>query len=64
MSGTDSRHYLYRVSQLNGPPIATFTGHRTDSYAVRACFSPCGDFLLSGSSDSKPHIWQVRAVWC
>lgn len=59
MSSIDSCHYLYRLSQLDGPPVAAFSGHRAGSFCVKACFSPCGDYLLSGSSDSKAYVWQV-----
>jgi WD40 repeat protein len=62
VSSIDSCHYLYRLSQLDGPPVACFTGHRAGSFCVKACFSPCGDYLVSGSTDSKAYIWQVRAM--
>jgi hypothetical protein len=64
VSSIDSCHYLYRLSQLDGPPVAAFRGHRAGSFCVKACFSPCGDYLLSGSSDSKAYLWQVSGrVW-
>lgn len=64
MSSIDSCHYLYRLSQLDGPPVAAFSGHRSGSFCVKACFSPCGDYLLSGSSDSKAYVWQVCGWVC
>lgn len=59
VSSIDSTHYLYRLSQLDGPPVACFRGHRAGSFCVKACFSPCGQHLLSGSSDGKAYVWQV-----
>jgi denticleless len=59
VSSIDSCHYLYSLSGLDQPPVATLTGHRTDSFCVKSCFSPCGQHVLSGSSDKRAYIWDV-----
>lgn len=38
-------------------PSAVFRGHQTDSFYVRSCFSPCGNFISSSSSDRNVFIW-------
>lgn len=43
---------------------AEFRGHRTDGFFVKCCFSPCGDWLLCGSSDGRPHIYPARNGGC
>lgn len=62
VSSIDSCHYLYRLSQLDGPPVVTFAGHRAGSFCVKSGFSPCGGYLVSGSSDGKAYVWQVRGL--
>jgi WD40 repeat protein len=59
VSSINSCHYLYSLAALDQPPVATLTGHRTDSFCVKSCFSPCGQHVLSGSSDKRAYIWDV-----
>ncbi|WIA08986.1 hypothetical protein OEZ85_008400 [Tetradesmus obliquus] len=59
VSSIDSCHYLYSMAALDQPPLATLTGHRSDSFCVKSCFSPCGQHVLSGSSDRRAYIWDV-----
>lgn len=61
VSSIDSCHYLYSMAALDQPPLATLTGHRSDSFCVKSCFSPCGQHVLSGSSDRRAYIWDVSA---
>lgn len=37
--------------------VAEYTGHTSLTYFVKACVSPCGSYLLSGSSDFAAYIW-------
>lgn len=62
----NGRIYLYELDDLlsTAPnytggciPSATFTGHQTDSFYVRSCFSPCGNFIISSSSDRNVFVW-------
>jgi denticleless len=62
VSSIDSCHYLYSLSALDQPPVATLTGHRTDSFCVKSFFSPCGQHVLSGSSDRRAYIWDVSCL--
>ena len=42
-------------------PVATYSGHQGASYYVKACLSPDGRYLLSGSSDLKAYLWDVAS---
>lgn len=37
--------------------VAEYTGHMNSTYFVKSCISPCGSYLLSGSSDHSAYIW-------
>lgn len=51
--------YLYDTLRPDIGPTAAFTGHATSSFFIKACFSPDGTHILSGSSDKNAYIWQV-----
>ena len=55
----NSVHYMYDTLRPNIGPTAAFTGHATSSFFIKACFSPDGAHILSGSSDKNAYIWQV-----
>lgn len=59
MSVGNSVHYMYDTLRPNIGPTAAFTGHATSSFFIKACFSPDGAHILSGSSDKNAYIWQV-----
>ncbi|KAG7173459.1 lethal(2)denticleless-like, partial [Homarus americanus] len=40
-----------------GPQFAEYTGHKNLTYFVKSCISPCGSYILSGSSDNSAYIW-------
>ena len=61
MSVGNSVHYLYDTLRPSIGPTAAFTGHATSSFFIKACFSPDGAHILSGSSDKSAYIWQVGA---
>ena len=56
----NSVHYLYDTLRPNIGPTAAFTGHVMSSFFIKACFSPDGTHILSGSSDKNAYIWQVH----
>lgn len=37
--------------------VAEYRGHVNLTYYVKSCLSPCGSYLLSGSSDNHAYIW-------
>ena len=62
MSVSNNVHYLYDTLRPDCGPTAAFTGHLASSFFVKACFSPDGNHILSGSSDKDAYIWQVCPV--
>lgn len=55
-------HHIYQFDLLasnTSEPLATYTGHSTQSFYVKLGLSCDGRFLASGSSDSAAYIWQV-----
>lgn len=61
VSCTDSTIYLYNAKNLSLGHARALTGHTQTSFYIRACFSPDGQHVLSGSADSKAYIWDVEA---
>lgn len=61
MSCNSATHHMYDAQRPDAQPLASFSGHRNGSFYIRACFSPDGNHILSGSSDEKAHIWAVRS---
>lgn len=39
-----------------------FFGTITEKLNVRSTVSPCGEYVLSGSEDGKPHMWDNVAI--
>lgn len=37
--------------------VAEYSGHVARTYFIKSCLSPCGSYLLSGSSDNFAYIW-------
>lgn len=60
VSSTDSSIYTYNASDIQLGYEKVLTGHSHTSFYIRACFSPDGNFVLSGSADSKAYIWDVQ----
>ena len=58
-SCSNGRHYLLNALRPATQPVAAFSGHVNGSFYIRACFSPDGRHVLSGSSDHKAYIWEV-----
>ncbi len=53
---------MYDALRPDSQPVASFWGHMNGSFYIRACFSPDGGHILSGSSDHKAYIWAVRGL--
>ncbi|GLI60651.1 hypothetical protein VaNZ11_002851, partial [Volvox africanus] len=62
VSCLDSQHHLFALSQLLSGPLATWCAPPPavkSSFYMRSAFSPCGDYILSGSRDCGAHIWMA-----
>ncbi|KAK8742784.1 hypothetical protein OTU49_001671, partial [Cherax quadricarinatus] len=53
----DNAIYAYHLTNPTPKPVAEYTGHVNLTYFVKSCISPCGSYLLSGSSDKCAYIW-------
>jgi denticleless len=62
VASTDSNIYLYKTGLLDRGSFTRLCGHRTSSFYIKACFSPEGNFVLSGSADSYAYIWDVKQL--
>lgn len=60
VSSTDSSIYMYNASDIHLGYDKVLTGHTQTSFYIRARFSPDGNFVLSGSADSKAYIWDLQ----
>ncbi|KAL7052113.1 hypothetical protein ACKWTF_004768 [Chironomus riparius] len=56
----DSNIYCYNISTFSKDPFMVYTGAQIKSFYIKTCLSPDGEYLLSGSSDEKAYIWNVK----
>ncbi|XP_058804222.1 protein lethal(2)denticleless isoform X2 [Phymastichus coffea] len=56
----DNTIYAYNVLSYNPKPIAEYYGHKNSTFYVKACLSPDGKYLASGSSDELAYIWHTK----
>lgn len=56
----DSNIYCYNISTFSKDPLMVYTGAHIKSFYIKTCLSPDGEYLLSGSSDEKAYIWNVK----
>ncbi|XP_034254765.1 protein lethal(2)denticleless [Thrips palmi] len=57
----DNTIYCYNVSTYEEQPVSLFKGHKNSTFYVKACLSPDGRYLLSGSSDEHAYIWDTSS---
>jgi jouberin len=51
---------LLEYESMKGPRIRKrFFGAKCRDLMVRSCVSPDGQFLVSGSEDGTPHMWNI-----
>jgi COMPASS component SWD2 len=49
------------IDAFNGKLMQTFTGHvNTKAIPLEASFSPDSQFVISGSTDGRVHIWNAE----
>lgn len=56
----DNNIYCYNIGTYGEPLLKTYTGAKISSFYIKACLSPDGKYLLSGSSDEKAYVWNVN----
>ncbi|KAK3923285.1 Protein lethal(2)denticleless [Frankliniella fusca] len=58
----DNTIYCYNIATYEEQPITLYKGHKNGTFYVKACLSPDGRYLLSGSSDEMAYIWDTYSV--
>lgn len=56
----DNSIYAYNLASYAAEPLIRYTGLRNSTFYIKSSLSPDGQYLLSGSSDEKAYIWNVR----
>ncbi|GJQ14996.1 hypothetical protein GpartN1_g6787.t1 [Galdieria partita] len=56
---TDSRVYLYDPSRIEWGACTILTGGQNMSFYVKCDFSPDGNFVVTGSCNSRAYIWDL-----
>ena len=60
-SSTDSTIYIYDARRMEWGHEKVLSGHTQTSFYIRAAFSPCGQFVASGSADSRAYVWDLNS---
>ena len=55
----DNTIYQYDCAAFQQKPVAAYRGHRMQTFYIKLAASPCGTYLLSGSSDGMAYIWHT-----
>ncbi len=59
VNSINSTLYLFNVNGIDLAPPQSFTGHKS-TYYVKACMSPCGEFVVSGNQKGTVCLWETR----
>ncbi|XP_013108631.2 protein lethal(2)denticleless isoform X1 [Stomoxys calcitrans] len=56
----DNTIYCYNLNSYSPKPLARYRGLLNSTFYIKSCLSPDGRYLLSGSSDEKAYIWNLK----
>lgn len=56
---TGGRAHVLDLLRPERGAVATFSGHASETFYVKACFSPDGQYVCSGSSDKNAYVWHA-----